>query len=992
MEYVGATNTLTWSNDDRAPKTFFVTLITNNVVEDTKIVGLQLLNPTGGASLGGVATATLTILDDDKGPGNLGFSSANYIVSESSTSAVVTVRRTLGTTGTVSIICATVPGGTAIAGVDYLTASNTLVFLDGQISKTLRIPLMSSIAVENNKTVKLELSKPTGGANTNGQLIAATLTIIEDQPQAGSLDGGSIAGANDQVYSIVIATNQEVVANNNKLLVGGDFTLFNGLPRSEVTRLHLDGSVDVAFDPGTNVGGSVRVVGSLADGGALIGGSFTNVAGSALSYLARLQSGGVLSTNFLGGLSGVDNFVYAAALQTDGKVIIGGKFSSINFISHNFIARLNPDGTVDGSFNPTPPPDGEVRAILVQPDGKILIAGDFVTVNGQARGRIARLESDGTLDFLFSPGIGASSMITSLLLQGDGKIIAGGFFASWNGVPVGRIIRLQPGGAVDGTFSPGGGANEFVSALALESNGKVFVGGGFTSFNGIPRNRLARLNPNGSVDTTINFGSGANSFISTLALQSDRKILIGGAFTVFDGVTNNYIARLYGGENFGAGQFVFSATNYTVAENGVSATITVLRQIGSSNTVSVDFRTSNGTASAPANYLATSGTLVFGEGETIKTFTIRVFDDSVTNIDRTVNLTLSNPTGGSALGVPSSSQLSIQDNDSVLSFSADAYSVSENAGAPSVTVSRSGGRLGAVSVDDATFDGAAVSFADYFPVSGTLFFAPGQTFQTFLVPILNDTLAEGNETIRLFLTNAVGNAVLGAPPAATLTIVDDDFTAGSIGFSLPDFFVSKQAGGALITVNRTPGSSGSASVQFFTTDITGTNGIDYISTNGVLVFGDGELTKTFTVPIIDDKLLEPEETILLTLANSVGAALSQSNAVLTILAEDTSFRFAFTTNSVQENGGAAVLTVLRLGKTNGTASVRFATGDGPPPNGARGGSAPGPGIDYQNSTVVLDFADGQTVQNVSVPIFDDTIGEGNETVSLNLFNPTNRSE
>src|SRR5206468_2793389 len=195
----------------------------------------------------------------------------------------------------------------------------------------------------------------------------------------------------------------------------------------------------------------------------------------------------------------------------------------------------------------------------------------------------------------------------------------------------------------------------------------------------------------------------------------------------------------------------------------------------------------------------------------------------ITNIDRTVNLTLSNPTGGSALGVPSSSQLTIQDNDSVLSFSADAYSVSENAGFAFVTVSRSGGSLGAVSVDYATFDGTAVSFADYFPVSGTLFFAPGQTFQAFVVPILNDTLAEGNETIRLFLTNAVGNAVLGTPTAATLTIVDDDFTAGSIGFSLPDFFVSKQAGGALITVNRTPGSSGSASVQFFTTDITGTN-------------------------------------------------------------------------------------------------------------------------------------------------------------------------
>src|SRR5207248_382278 len=154
--------------------------------------------------------------------------------------------------------------------------------------------------------------------------------------QAGSVDVGFTgAGANDQVYSIVIATNQQVIANNNKLLVGGDFTLFDGLQRSRITRLHLDGSVDVAFDAGTNVGGSVRVVGSETDGGALIGGAFTNIASSPLSYLARLQAGGVLSPTFLAGLPGVDNFVFAAALQTDGKVLIGGKFSSVNGTNRN---------------------------------------------------------------------------------------------------------------------------------------------------------------------------------------------------------------------------------------------------------------------------------------------------------------------------------------------------------------------------------------------------------------------------------------------------------------------------------------------------------------------------------------------------------------------------------------------------------------------------------------------------------------------------------
>ena len=180
-------------------------------------------------------------------------------------------------------------------------------------------------------------------------------------------------------------------------------------------------------------------------------------------------------------------------------------------------------------------------------------------------------------------------------------------------------------------------------------------------------------------------------------------------------------------------------------------------------------------------------------------------------------------------------------------------------------------------------------------------------------------------------------------------------------------------------MSRSPGSSGSASVQFFTTGLTATNGFDYLNTNGLLVFADGELTKTFSVPIINDHLVEGPEVINLTLINPTGATLGQGTATLIILSDDAGFTFSSPTYSVLETGGSATINVLRLGKTNGPASVTFSTSDG----------TALAGLDYVFTSGVLNFADGQTNQTVVIPIIDDNVGEGDETVNLHLLNPTN---
>jgi uncharacterized delta-60 repeat protein len=131
-----------------------------------------------------------------------------------------------------------------------------------------------------------------------------------------------------------------------------------------------------------------------------------------------------------------------------------------------------------------------------------------------------------------------------MALQPNGKILVGGFFTDYNGTAATRIIRLNADGTVDGTFVYGTGFNSTVQAITVQSDGKIFVGGGFTDYNGTTATRIIRLNPNGSIDGTFVYGTGFNNFIYSIEIQSDGKILVGGDFTTYQGDTYNRIIRL----------------------------------------------------------------------------------------------------------------------------------------------------------------------------------------------------------------------------------------------------------------------------------------------------------------------------------------------------------------------------------------------------------------------------------------------------------------
>src|ERR1043166_5648068 len=290
------------------------------------------------------------------------------------------------------------------------------------------------------------------------------------------------------------------------------------------------GSLDTGFNPGTGVDQSVFAIAVQSDGRIIIAGDFNTVNGTPHKGVARLATNGEVDPNFSAG-DGPDDVVNAVALQGS-KLIIGGYFSSVDTTSQPYIARLGTNGTLDTSFDTGTGPDGPVLALAVQPDGKVLLAGTFNTVDGIARTNIARLNSNGSVDMGFDPGEGVSaelfSSVNSIALQADGKVVIGGAFSKYDGTPRNNLARLNTNGVLDAQFTPfvglaGAGVLAGVNALAIQGDGRILLGGDFTSASGSARTNLARLNSNGGVDLNFDPGAGPDAPVTSLAVQENRS-------------------------------------------------------------------------------------------------------------------------------------------------------------------------------------------------------------------------------------------------------------------------------------------------------------------------------------------------------------------------------------------------------------------------------------------------------------------------------------
>ncbi|MCC6400851.1 MAG: delta-60 repeat domain-containing protein [Flavobacteriales bacterium] len=335
------------------------------------------------------------------------------------------------------------------------------------------------------------------------------------------------------------------VQSDDRMLIGGPFDAHNGSNSAHLARLLPDGAKDPAFEPGAGVAGSsVNAIVVQPDGKILIGGEFLMYDLTVRRRIARLHANGSLDNSFLPGF-GPNAEVRAIAVQTDGKLVVAGDFTDWNGTACQRIVRLNADGSLDGTFSLSGA-DGPIHAVIIRSDGRMYVGGAFTTMSGFPRNRVARIQVNGGNDAAFTPGTGADGEVHALAIDGAGGLLIGGTFTNYNGTPCGRMARLLATGDLDASYITGSGANDAVEAIVMQADGKALVAGHFIAFNGTARERLARLQTNGALDPTFSSGGVMNGSVNTIARQSTGKVVIGGAFTVHDGVGRNRISRVHG--------------------------------------------------------------------------------------------------------------------------------------------------------------------------------------------------------------------------------------------------------------------------------------------------------------------------------------------------------------------------------------------------------------------------------------------------------------
>lgn len=343
-------------------------------------------------------------------------------------------------------------------------------------------------------------------------------------------------------------TIQSIVQQpDGKFIIGGFFTSFNMQNSGPVVRLLEDGRIDNSFTS-LPAGQQINVIALQADGKILVGGFFNTYDGSQYRKLVRLEADGWIDYTFNTGTglnNGASGWVNAIVVQPDGKIIVGGNFNTFNGQPCGGIVRLNEDGTIDQGFNPgTGCVNGEVSAIALNEDGSILLGGTFDAFSGQASSNaLVRLNSDGTVDGTFVSGIEVPEYVSALAVTPGQKIYVGGNFTLYDGIGRKHLARLNSDGSLDAAFDAGN-INNVIHTLKLMPTGDLLAGGSFTEIDLQPAGRLACFAPDGTISPSVSFGDGADEQVRTIVLAADQKIYIGGKFESMQSFTRAYIAAL----------------------------------------------------------------------------------------------------------------------------------------------------------------------------------------------------------------------------------------------------------------------------------------------------------------------------------------------------------------------------------------------------------------------------------------------------------------
>ncbi len=808
--------------------------------------------PTLVSSAAVLMSLLLTAFSAVAAPNTVQFAAASYSVAENTPAGSVTLTVTATRRGdpneTITAAFTTVQGS-ATSGQDFTPVNGTLTFGAGEVERTIVVPIINDNLLEDSETFTVTLSSPSPGTSV-GSPATATVTILDDDSQSSAIRFESATyTVNENAQTVTVAVTRS----------GG---------------LGLFASASYATTNGTASAGS--------------------------DYVQT---------------TGAVNFPPGSARQTFTVPIID---DAVQESSETFSIVLSAPST---------------NATLVSPTSTI------VTI----------LDDDGNSSTVqFSPitstvseASGQAVLTVSANRMGDPNSQITVDYASRDG----SAIQPQDYGAVTGRliFGPGETQKQIVVPIV---------------------NDLLLEN--------------LETFFVDLSSPVNATFPSGGASTATVNIAD---------DDSGSSTIQFSSAATSVGESDSAAILQVVRSGGIGLTVSVNYATANGTATAGSDYVATAGTLTFAPGETSKTISIPVLDDSFVESNETFNVTLSNPTAGAVLASPSTNVVTIVDNDggtSTVQFNPTTYSTTETPGNSSVTLAITATRLGdptvPITVNYATSNGTATAGFDYVAATGTITFGANETQKLIAITILDDSLVENPENFFVTLTSATNASISG--PSATVTIADDDSPTASIGFSASSSSVDEGAGTVTLTVIRSGGLTFPATVRYQTSDGSARAGLNYVASGGSLSFAPGETSMTIQIPIIDEGTPDPtlQFTVTLTDPNGTGFVGGQSTTTVNILDNDANvFRFEAGQYAVNEGAGSVALTVIaiRSGDASQQITVDYVTTDGTATEGSK----------YLRSAGRLTFAANVTSQTITVPIVDNNSIEGTTAFNVILSNP-----
>ncbi|TGE20472.1 T9SS type A sorting domain-containing protein [Hymenobacter aquaticus] len=449
-----------------------------------------------------------------------------------------------GINGGEAFVVAREPAGTLLVGGSFTGFNDRAT---GKIVRLLStgahdasyVPPVSSSAI-----YALGIDPVTGQALVQGLQSELTRLNLD-----GSLDTSFRTTTSSYCFTTSIYSNTRIFVDESRRVLLARSCVSGNIPPGNyyLTRFLPNGDVDPQVNGNGLLNNTVNVLLPQANGELLVGGNFTRFGTAANKSLVRLTSAFQVSAGFQSALDGYGTITKLAP-QPDGKLVVAGSFREINGQAATNLARLNPDGTPDATFR-LPVVDAAINTLDLQPSGRIVIGGLFTTVNGNSSPSIARLLTDGSFDGSFINQVSGTPFISVIAAQADGGLLIGSTGAGATlGGRTSYLHRLLPNGQLDGTYMQaiGSGPSSAVSTISTLPDGRHYVGGGFSRFNNTPTESVVRLLPAGGFDPSFALfvPVGGNRSITKLVPLANDALLVGGIFSSYGGVARNNLVWL----------------------------------------------------------------------------------------------------------------------------------------------------------------------------------------------------------------------------------------------------------------------------------------------------------------------------------------------------------------------------------------------------------------------------------------------------------------